>query len=93
MSFDLVQIRKLAEAKEDQNWKFRQFLKTRRDLEPDWLAKQRGARRCLGDAKSLAGPHANALMNCHPEQREGSAVSAEPAQLQIPRRAHLASSG
>ena len=66
MSFDLVQIRKLAEAK-DQNWKFRQ--------EPDWLAKQRGARRCLGGAKSLAGPHANALMNCHPEQREGSAVS------------------
>lgn len=27
MSFDLVQIRTLAETKEDENWKFRQFLK------------------------------------------------------------------
>ena len=31
MSFDLIQIRRRAEEKEDENWKFRQFLKSSRD--------------------------------------------------------------
>ncbi len=35
MAFDLVQIRELAEKKEDENLRFRQFLKTRCNLEPD----------------------------------------------------------
>lgn len=35
MSVDLVQIRKLAEKKEDENYRFRQFLKTQRNLEAD----------------------------------------------------------
>lgn len=35
MAFDLVQIRKQAERKEDENWKFREFLKSRCDLEPE----------------------------------------------------------
>ena len=35
MVFDLVQIRRAAERKEDENWKFRQFLKTRCNLEQD----------------------------------------------------------
>jgi hypothetical protein len=33
MAFDLVQIRTQAKAKEDENWKFRRFLKTQCDLE------------------------------------------------------------
>jgi Fe-S-cluster containining protein len=35
MAFDLVQIRKQAAAKEDENWRFRAFLKTRCRLEPE----------------------------------------------------------
>jgi Fe-S-cluster containining protein len=35
MAVDLVQIRKLAETKEEENFRFRQFLKTRCNLEPD----------------------------------------------------------
>ena len=35
MAFDLVQIRKQAERKEDENWKFREFLKFHCDLEPE----------------------------------------------------------
>jgi uncharacterized protein len=35
MALDLVQIRELAERKEDENSRFRQFLKTRCNLEPD----------------------------------------------------------
>lgn len=31
MNFDLIQIRKLAKQKEDENWEFRAFLKTRSD--------------------------------------------------------------
>jgi Fe-S-cluster containining protein len=34
MAYDLVQLRVLAQEKEDENWKFRQFLKTRCNLEP-----------------------------------------------------------
>lgn len=37
MAFDLVQIRELAQEKEDENWKFREFLKIRCDLEPDQI--------------------------------------------------------
>lgn len=37
MAFDPIQIRKLAQAKEDENWRFREFLKFRYDLEPDGL--------------------------------------------------------
>jgi Fe-S-cluster containining protein len=40
MSFDLIQIRRLAEAREDENWKFRKFLKTRCDLEPDQIDRR-----------------------------------------------------
>jgi len=40
MAFNLVQIRKLAAAKEDENWRFRDFLKTRCDLDPDELDRQ-----------------------------------------------------
>jgi len=35
MAFDLVQIREQAAAKEDENWRFRAFLKTRCRLEPE----------------------------------------------------------
>ncbi len=35
MDFDLIQIRVLAKNKEDENWRFRQFLKTRCDLDLD----------------------------------------------------------
>ena len=35
MAFDLVQIRQQAERKEDENWRFRAFLKTQCNLEPD----------------------------------------------------------
>ena len=34
MSFDLVQLRKLAQEKEDENWRFREFLKGDCDLDP-----------------------------------------------------------
>ena len=37
MAVDLVQIRKLAESKEDEKLSFRQFLKTRRNLKPDMI--------------------------------------------------------
>jgi Fe-S-cluster containining protein len=37
MGLDLVQIRKKAEEKADENWRFRRFLKDRCDLEPDEL--------------------------------------------------------
>jgi hypothetical protein len=33
MAFDLVQVKKLADQKEDENWKFRQFVKHECDLE------------------------------------------------------------
>jgi uncharacterized protein len=35
MAFDLVQLRALAEEKEDENWRFRQFLKTQCNLKPE----------------------------------------------------------
>jgi hypothetical protein len=35
MAVDLVQLRALAQAKEDENWRFRSFLKGECDLEPD----------------------------------------------------------
>lgn len=35
MAFDLVQIRQQAERKEDENWRFRQFLKTQCNLKHD----------------------------------------------------------
>src|SRR5947199_5709226 len=35
MAFDLVQIRQRAERKEDENWRFRGFIKTKCNLEPD----------------------------------------------------------
>ncbi len=37
MVYGLVQIRELAQRKEDENWKFREFLKMRCDLEPDQI--------------------------------------------------------
>ena len=37
MIYDLVQIRTQAEKKEDENWRFRTFLKTRRNLDPEEL--------------------------------------------------------
>lgn len=37
MASDLVQLRVLAQRKEDENWRFRQFLKTRCDLEPEQI--------------------------------------------------------
>ncbi|HWY71740.1 MAG TPA: YkgJ family cysteine cluster protein [Terriglobales bacterium] len=40
MAFDLVQIRKLAEEKEDENYRFRQFLKTKCNLEPDEIDRR-----------------------------------------------------
>jgi uncharacterized protein len=40
MAFDLVQIRALADRKEDENWRFRQFLKTRCNLGPDELDRR-----------------------------------------------------
>lgn len=35
MAFDLIQLRALAQEKEDENWRFRQFLKGRCELEPE----------------------------------------------------------
>jgi uncharacterized protein len=40
MNFDLIQIRELAKNKEDENWRFRQFLKTRCDLNPDRIDRR-----------------------------------------------------
>jgi len=40
MGFDLVQIRKLAEEKEDENWRFREFLKGRCELEPEEIDRR-----------------------------------------------------
>jgi uncharacterized protein len=40
MSFDLVQIRELAQEKQDENWRFRQFLKGQCALEPDEVDSQ-----------------------------------------------------
>lgn len=40
MPLDLVQIRELAERKEDENSRFRQFLKTRCNLEPDEIDRR-----------------------------------------------------
>ncbi len=37
MGFDLIQIRALAQSKEDENWKFREFLKMQCDLESDQI--------------------------------------------------------
>jgi hypothetical protein len=37
MALDLAQIRALAETKEDENARFRQFLKTRCNLEPEQI--------------------------------------------------------
>jgi hypothetical protein len=35
MNFDLIQIREMAKNKEDENWRFRQFVKNRGDRDPD----------------------------------------------------------
>jgi hypothetical protein len=40
MALDLVQIRELAERKEDENSRFRQFLKTRCNLEPNEIDRR-----------------------------------------------------
>ena len=40
MAFDLVQIRTMADRKEDENWRFRQFLKTRCKLDPDEIDRR-----------------------------------------------------
>ena len=40
MAFDLVQIRERAEEKADENYKFRQFLKTKCNLEPDEIDRR-----------------------------------------------------
>jgi len=40
MTFDLIQIRAMAEKKEDENWRFRQFLKTRCKLGPDEIDRR-----------------------------------------------------
>ena len=40
MPFDLVQIRELGHKKEDENWRFRQFLKSQCDLEEDEVDRQ-----------------------------------------------------
>ena len=40
MAFDLVQIRALAERKEDENSRFRQFLKNRCNLQPDEIDRR-----------------------------------------------------
>lgn len=39
MDYDLVQIRVLAKTKEDENWRFRSFLKRKCDLEPEEIDK------------------------------------------------------
>lgn len=40
MAVDLVQIRKLARQKEDENWRFRQFVKFETGLDPDEMDRQ-----------------------------------------------------
>jgi uncharacterized protein len=40
MTVDLVQIRTMAERKEDENWRFRQFLKTQCDLDTDEIDRR-----------------------------------------------------
>jgi Fe-S-cluster containining protein len=40
MAVDLVQIREMAKEKEDENWRFRQFLKTRCSLPPEEIDRR-----------------------------------------------------
>jgi Fe-S-cluster containining protein len=40
MSIDLVQIRTLAKQKEDENWRFRRFVKSESGMDPDEMDKQ-----------------------------------------------------
>lgn len=40
MVVDLVQLRVLAQEREEENWRFRQFLKTRSDLRPEEIDKR-----------------------------------------------------
>ena len=71
MAVDLVQIRKLAETREDENFSFRRFLKTECNLEPDEV-----------DHADLAGltprhNHYRLVRN----QDDGAGVLAVPAKL------------
>ena len=55
MALDLVQIRALAETKEDENARFRQFLKTRCNLEPDQIDQR------VFETTAACGPESTAL--------------------------------
>jgi Fe-S-cluster containining protein len=57
---DLVQLRELAKSKDDENWRFRQFLKTRCNLAPDEID-----RRVFGTTQRVwAGIDCTACANC-----------------------------
>ena len=67
MAFNLVQIRELAEKKEDENYRFRYFLKTRCDLEPDEID-----RRVFETTRRVwAGIDCTTCANCCREMKPG----------------------
>jgi hypothetical protein len=52
MSFDLVQIRKLAQEKEDENWQLREFPKTQCHQEPEFVIWKF----VIGNLRNAKGP-------------------------------------
>lgn len=67
MALDLVQIRQQAEAKEDENLKFRQFLKTKCNLEPDEI----DSRVFAATRRVWAGIECTKCANCCREVKPG----------------------
>jgi uncharacterized protein len=67
MPFDLVQIRTQAESKEEENWKFREFLKTKCNLEGDEI----DARVFAATRRVWAGIDCTKCANCCREVKPG----------------------
>ena len=67
MAFDLVQIRQQAERKEDENWRFRAFLKTQCNLEPDEI----DSRVFAATRRVWAGIDCTKCANCCREVKPG----------------------
>jgi uncharacterized protein len=65
MAFDLVQLRVLAQEKEDENWRFRQFLKGQCDLEPEEIDRRVAA----ATERVWAGIDCTTCANCCREVR------------------------
>jgi hypothetical protein len=65
MAFDLVHLRALAQEKEDENWRFRQFLKVRCDLESEEIDQRVAA----ATERVWAGIDCTTCANCCREVR------------------------